>query len=229
MLAPTMGIVVVARLAASTAGVPVAKITLTLSPARSFAAFSKPTGRSAYLCSVVTFWPSTKPTSRRPSRNACKRLPVIGADGFPGQSAPIRGRPTLVCCASAIDGHAAAPPSNLKNSRRFTIALYPFWPKVRICDQSQDREGSRPGRATRTNRRCRRGDRIKSSFAAAYETVHGPSLQMPASKKLMAIGATADIRTRHGLARNDPNSSLSGVVYFRPFGSVVLRRPGRAA
>jgi hypothetical protein len=35
------------------------------------------------------------------------------------------------------------------------------------------------------------------------ESACGPSLQMPASKKLVAIGATADIRTRHGLARND--------------------------
>src|SRR6516164_703985 len=33
--------------------------------------------------------------------------------------------------------------------------------QVRICDQSQDCEGSRPGRAARTNRRRRRGDRMK--------------------------------------------------------------------
>lgn len=38
---------------------------------------------------------------------------------------------------------------------------------------------------------------------------------MPASKKLVAIGATADIRTRHALARNDaidPNATFSELL-----------------
>src|SRR6516165_3787551 len=41
--------------------------------------------------------------------------------------------------------------------------------QVRIGHQPQNRQGTRPGRATRTNRRCQRGDRVKRrAFIALF-------------------------------------------------------------
>src|SRR6516164_954859 len=68
---------------------------------------------------MVTFWPSTKPASLRPSRKATTdtlslanlllRNPIIGIAG---------------CCARAASGHAAAaPPSAASNSRRPMVTV----------------------------------------------------------------------------------------------------------
>ena len=46
---------------------------------------------------------------------------------------------------------------------------------------------------------------MKMVFDALHESAVGPSLQMSALKKIVAIGATTDIRARHGRA----NSALA--------------------
>jgi hypothetical protein len=65
---PTMGIVCVAFLAASAAGVGEATMTSTLSPVNSFASSGSASARpSAYRYSIMMFWPSIHPSSRSPS------------------------------------------------------------------------------------------------------------------------------------------------------------------
>jgi hypothetical protein len=62
------------------------------------------------------FWPSTKPASRRPWRNATTRWSESSGD-----------RPLIhpiigfgCCCARAVSGQpTAAPPSSVMKSRRF--------------------------------------------------------------------------------------------------------------
>jgi hypothetical protein len=61
------------------------------------------------------FWPSIKPASFRPLRNASTKRADPAADVF--LMNPITGVPG--CCARAASGHAAAPPSSVMNSRRF--------------------------------------------------------------------------------------------------------------
>src|SRR5262245_39449364 len=79
---------------------------------------------------MATFWPSTKPASFSPSRNAATsganasgealcRCPIIGIAG---------------CCARAASGHAAALPSSVMNSRRCmpNMGLAPPHPVRRV-------------------------------------------------------------------------------------------------
>src|SRR5262245_7721960 len=71
------------------------------------------------MYSMVTFWPSKKPASPRPLRNACNTGPV--SSGERALKNPITG--LAACCARAENGQAAvAPPSNLMNSRRLMAA-----------------------------------------------------------------------------------------------------------
>jgi hypothetical protein len=64
--------------------------------------------------SIATFWPSTKPTAFRLSRNAATRWAHGAAEAL--LMKPITG--IAGCCALAASGHAAAPPSPAMNSRR---------------------------------------------------------------------------------------------------------------
>src|SRR5262249_35068828 len=65
---------------------------------------------------MVTFWPSKKPASPRPLRNACNTSPV--SSGERALMNPITG---LVDGGARTENGqpAGAPPSNLMNSRRF--------------------------------------------------------------------------------------------------------------
>src|SRR5262245_41829227 len=64
---------------------------------------------------IVTFSPSTSPTSFRPWRNEARRL-VMPSDDLLSRN-PITG--IAACCARAANGHAAAaPPSSVMKSRR---------------------------------------------------------------------------------------------------------------
>src|SRR5262245_57778420 len=63
---------------------------------------------------MPTFWPSTKPNSRRPARRASTRLAEPEAGARPRN--PITG--TAGCCASAARGQVNAPTKKMK-LRRF--------------------------------------------------------------------------------------------------------------
>src|SRR5262244_1370819 len=67
---------------------------------------------------IITFSPSTWPTSLRPRRNARKRSVI--ASGDLGSRSPITG--IAACCARAASGHAAVPPTSVMNSRRLIVA-----------------------------------------------------------------------------------------------------------
>src|SRR5262244_1428702 len=67
---------------------------------------------------IITFSPSTWPTSLRPRRNARKRSVI--ASGDLGSRSPITG--IAACCARAASGHATVPPSSVMNSRRLIVA-----------------------------------------------------------------------------------------------------------
>ena len=85
----TMGIVVVACLAARAAGAPPVTITSTLSRTSSAARLGNDSVlSSAQRHSRVTFCPSTSPSARSPSRNASQRS--ARADAEPVSRQPIR-------------------------------------------------------------------------------------------------------------------------------------------
>src|SRR5262249_41349306 len=112
----TIGIVEVACFAATAeGGPPVATSTFTRRCTNSAAnAGSRSYSPRAQRYSMVTFWPSKKPASPRPLRNACNTGPV--SSGERALKNPISG---FDDCARAENGQAAvAPPSNLMNSRR---------------------------------------------------------------------------------------------------------------
>src|SRR5262249_11911104 len=67
---------------------------------------------------IITFSPSTWPTSLRPRRNARKRSVI--ASGDLGSRSPITG--IAACCARAASGHRAAAPTSVMNSRRLIVA-----------------------------------------------------------------------------------------------------------
>src|SRR5215471_1295175 len=67
---------------------------------------------------IITFSPSTWPTSLRPRRNARKRSVI--ASGDLGSRSPITG--IAACCARAASGHGAAAPTSVMNSRRLIVA-----------------------------------------------------------------------------------------------------------
>src|SRR5262249_17230972 len=65
--------------------------------------------------SIATFWPSTKPVSLSPCRNADSIGPSVTGDL--ALKYPMTG---IGCCALAASGHdTAAPPSSVMNWRRF--------------------------------------------------------------------------------------------------------------
>ena len=113
----TIGIVWVAALADCGEGSPpVAAITATCRRTNSAAnSGSRSNWPCAQRYSTATFWPSTKPVSLRPWRNARKRSAYGSGNSVPIN--PITG--TAVCCARTGSGHAAAaPPRRLMNLRR---------------------------------------------------------------------------------------------------------------
>jgi len=115
--ANTIGIVVVAALAATAPGVPLAAtITFTRRWTRSAAsAGNRLTTSCAQRYSIATFWPSTYPASFNPSRNTPKRIAYRSGDDVPRN--PITG--IADCCARTASGRAAATPArNVMNSRR---------------------------------------------------------------------------------------------------------------
>src|SRR5262245_27337786 len=117
----TTGIVEVACFAATAeGGPPVATSTFTRRCTNSAAnAGSRSYSPRAQRYSMVTFWPSKKPASPRPLRNACNTSPV--SSGERALMNPITG--LVGCCARTENGQAAvAPPSNLMNSRRLIAA-----------------------------------------------------------------------------------------------------------
>ena len=134
--ANTMGMVDVARLAASTFAVPEVKIRSTLSRANSAAISAARSLRpSAQRYSMATVRPSVQPSSRRRCRKAAVHGPWAAAVFEPRN--PMTGiRPG--CCPRAASGHVmAAAPSNEMNARRLT------------------RSPRRRGRAAWLARRCR--------------------------------------------------------------------------
>src|SRR5271166_3767375 len=113
----TMGIVVVAALAANVAWVDKGvAITATWSRTRSAAISGRRSlWSSAQRYSILTFWPSTSPVSLKPLRNAATK--AASGWGDPAWRNPITG--SADCCARAASGHAIeAPPRSAMNSRR---------------------------------------------------------------------------------------------------------------
>ena len=116
--AKTMGIVVVAALAAKAEGVPpVTAMTATCRRTNSAAiAGSRSYWPSAQRYSIATFSPSTKPASFSPWRNA-RKLRSTTVSGDVGLRNPTTG--IAGCCARAASGQdAAAPPRSVMKSRR---------------------------------------------------------------------------------------------------------------
>src|SRR5262245_15995028 len=113
----TIGIIEVACFAATAdASPPVATSTFTRRCTNSAAsAGSRPYSPRAQRYSMVTFWPSKKPASPRPLRNACNTGPV--SSGERALINPITG--LAACCARTENGHATAvQPKSVTNSRR---------------------------------------------------------------------------------------------------------------
>ena len=123
-LAKTIGIVVVAALAASADGVVRRRSRPPAGGSRSATSAGNRSGRSsAQRNSIATFRPSTKPASFRPWRNA-----VMSAASA---SDALRRNPTTGiagCCARAANGHATVPPpSSAMNSRRLIRSPRRLW------------------------------------------------------------------------------------------------------
>src|SRR5262245_45483394 len=72
---------------------------------------------SAQRYSIATVRPSTQPRSCSRCRKAATHWPI--AEGVLEPKNPMVGS-FPGCCARAVSGHAAAPPSSVMNSRRFT-------------------------------------------------------------------------------------------------------------
>src|SRR5262249_18203048 len=116
----TMGIVVLAALAASAAGVlPGVAITATCRRTRSDAnAGNRSFWFSAQRYSIATFSPSTWPVPPRPWRKERSRVRGTASSDYLGSRNPIPG--IAACCARAVSGHAATvpQPSRMTKSRR---------------------------------------------------------------------------------------------------------------
>jgi len=113
----TIGIVAVACFAARAEALPpVATSTFTRRCTNSAAnAGSRPYSPRAQRYSMVTFWPSKKPASPRPLRNARNTGPV--SSGERALKNPITG--LAACCARTENGHVTAvQPKSVMNSRR---------------------------------------------------------------------------------------------------------------
>src|SRR5262249_3623387 len=119
----TTGIVVVDAFAATAGEVPAAAITATGRRTSSAAsAGNRSIWFSAQRYSIATFRPSTKPSLLR------RWLKAAALGAYPLDVWPVRN-PTIGiggCCARAASGHtAAAPPSSVMKSRRFTARYLP--------------------------------------------------------------------------------------------------------
>src|SRR5262245_22402693 len=113
-MANTIGTVLVAALAASAEST-FATITATGRPSNSVTNAGNRSGRSsADRYSTTTFWPSTKPASFKPSRNAATRCAEAVSDVL--RRKPITG--IEACCARAERGHATTALPSAMNSRR---------------------------------------------------------------------------------------------------------------
>src|SRR6516164_9432345 len=111
-----IGMVEVAALAANAEGSPpvVARTVTGRRTSSNAIAGSRSYWPSAHRYSIATFWPSTKPFSPRPRRNAATRCAVSSGDL--ALRYPITG--IAVCCARAASGHATAAPRSVMNWRR---------------------------------------------------------------------------------------------------------------
>ena len=114
-----IGIVFVASFAAGTAHGPLAKMTSTLSRARSAASSGKSSGLPCvYRCSKAMFWPSTYPDSRSPCTKASQLAEAVTAErGSPVVNMPIRE--TFAGWASAASADRVPSVSPQRNVRRF--------------------------------------------------------------------------------------------------------------
>src|SRR6266487_4857213 len=115
--AMTMGIFVVAALAACIGAGPLTTMTSTFIPTSSAAMPGRRSrAPSANPCSNVRFRPSAKPSSRRPCSNASPCGVVTLGPAF---STPTRYI-FPACCVRAGSGHATATLTSAMNSRRLT-------------------------------------------------------------------------------------------------------------
>jgi hypothetical protein len=111
----TIGMVEVACLNGGTP-VPVVTMTLALRRTRSAASSDRRSARpSAQRYSIAMVRPSIQPSSRSRCAKAEAQAPMT--DAVAGPRKPMIGG---FCWARAAIGHAAAPPSSVKKSRRFT-------------------------------------------------------------------------------------------------------------
>ena len=114
--AKTIGITDVACFAAFAPN-PAVTMTSTLSRTNSAAISAKRSLRpSAHRYSIATVRPSIRPSSR--SRPAKAAVHWLQPDGVLVLKNPMVGS-FAACCARAVSGHAAAPPSSVMNWRRF--------------------------------------------------------------------------------------------------------------
>jgi hypothetical protein len=128
--AMTIGIVLVARLAASGPSVPLATITSTFKRTSSSAMrASRAASFSAYLISSEALFPSIQPNCLRASKNTAS----IGA-ALAGLKYPIL-RTRSGCCPRAASGHAAAalPSVTMKSRREMWIAMRPSRGRPCLC------------------------------------------------------------------------------------------------
>src|SRR6516165_4981125 len=129
-------------------GVLCVTITSTLSRTSSFASLLKRSVcPSAQRYSITRLRPSTQPNSRI----RCTKVAVhwLCAAALPVPSNPMVA--AFACCARAASGHAAAPPSNVMNSRRLTARCLP-------CSDRKD-STPRHGRLLHTSSWAARDDR----------------------------------------------------------------------
>ena len=100
----TMGMVVVACMAAWAAGNPSVTMSSTGTRTSSVARVgSRSESPSAYRLSTVMFCPSTQPSARKPCPKASRRRGIAGSEGELSDRTPMRGTFT-VCCASPASG-----------------------------------------------------------------------------------------------------------------------------
>src|SRR5215831_8938242 len=128
----TIGIVVVAFLAAKDACVTTATITSTWSRTNSAArSGNRENCPSADRYSMRTFWPSMYPSARRPSRKASTPNPRdVGANR------PMRYNLVVGFCASAASGAARRPPAKLPRNMRRSIQSSAWPPAGRGAEES---------------------------------------------------------------------------------------------
>ena len=184
LVVKTVGMVVVARLAASAAALSLATITATFWRTRSAASAGiRSYCPSPQRSSIVASRPSTRPVWARPCRNSSKRLFHNSAVSLPRN--PTTG--IAACCARAANGHAAALASEpVMNSRRF------------MCSNPVPGEGLEIGVAScraPQHKRRHRNDAARHLGRGA-----GPGAAIDPARKLMMPSKPAHLR--HGRARS---------------------------